>query len=159
VPILDSFWEISKLGRELAELQLAYQRYVWAVVMKEEKGELPEYSNLTITADENAFKEYVQKIRLDKENREITINKKVKVQGIPEFALECKIGNHSPIERISKYLVRKEDEDTGIVWDPMLRVEEFVDIVKKLVAFPERCLEIKQKLKENYEGSNPVKIV
>ncbi|MFZ8863015.1 MAG: type ISP restriction/modification enzyme, partial [Thermocrinis sp.] len=50
VPILDSFWEISKLGRELAELQLAYQQYVWAVVMKEERGNLPEYSNLTITA-------------------------------------------------------------------------------------------------------------
>jgi len=143
----------------LAELQLAYQRYVWAVVMKEEKGELPEYSNLTITADENALKEYVQKIRLDKENREITINGKVKVQGIPEFAFECKIGNYPPIRWVSEYLVREEDKETGIVWDPMLRVEEFVDIVKKLVAFSERCLEIKEKLKENYEGSNPVKTV
>lgn len=159
VPILDSFWEISKLGRELAELQLAYQRYVWAVVMKEEKGELPEYAGLTVIADENTFKEYVERVRLDKENREITINGKVKVQGIPEFALECKIGNHSPIERISKYLVRKEDEDTGIVWDPRIKVEEFVDIVKKLIAFSGMCLEIKEKLKENYEGSNPVKTV
>ncbi len=159
VPILDSFWEISKLGRELAELQLAYQRYVWAVVMKEEKEDLPEYSDLTVVADENALKEYVERVRLDKENREITINGKVKVQGIPEFALECKIGNHSPIERISKYLVRKEDEDTGIVWDPMLRVEEFIDIVKKLVAFSGRCLDIKHQLKEIYEGANQIRIV
>jgi predicted helicase len=150
VPILESFWEISKLGRELAGLQLAYQRYVWAVVIKEEREDLPEYFNLPITADENALKEYVEKVRLDKENREITINGKIKVQGIPEFALECKIGNYPPIEWISKYLVREEDKDTGIVWDPRIKVEEFIDIVKKLVAFSEMCLEIKRALNLNY---------
>jgi predicted helicase len=159
VPILDSFWEISKLGRELAELQLAYQRYVWAVVMKEEKENLPEYSDLTVVADENALKEYVEKVRLDKENREILINGKVKVQGIPEFAFECKVGNYPPIRWVSEYLVREEDKDTGIVWDPMLWVEEFIDIVKKLVAFSGKCLEIKQQLKEVYEGSNQIRIV
>jgi len=159
VPILDSFREISKFGRELAELQLIYQRYVWAVVMKEEKEDLPEYSNLTITADENALKEYVDKVRLDKENREITINGKVKVQGIPEFAFECKVGNYPPIRWVSEYLVREEDKDNGIVWDPRIKVEEFVDIVKKLVAFSERCLQIKEQLREIYEGSNQIRIV
>jgi len=156
VPILDSFKEISKLGRELAELQLAYQRYVWAVVMKEEKEDLPEYSNLTITADENALKEYVERVRLDKENREITINGKVKVQGIPEFAFECKVGKYPPIRWVSEYLVKKEDKETGIVWDPRLKVEEFIDILKKLIAFSERCLEIKHQLREVYEGSNQI---
>ncbi len=146
VPILDSFRPISKLGRQLAEVQLAYQRYVWAVVMKEERVKLPEYSNLTITADENALKEYVEKVRLDKENREILINGKVKVQGIPEFALECKVDNYPPIEWVSRYLVREEDKETGIVWDPRLRVEEFIDIVKKLVLFSGVCLEIKEML-------------
>jgi predicted helicase len=150
VPILDSFKEISELGRKLAGLQLAYQRYVWAVVMKEEREDLPEYSDLTITADENAFSEYVEKVRLDKENRELLINGKVKVQGIPELALECKIGNYPPIEWISKYLVREEDKDTGIVWDPSIKVMEFIDIVKKLVAFSEMCLEIKRALNLNY---------
>jgi predicted helicase len=159
VPILNSFWEISKLGRELAGLQLDYQRYVWAVVMKEEKKELPEYSNLTITAEENALDEYVERVMLDKVRREILINGKVKVQGIPGFALECKVGNYPPIEWVSKYLVREEDKDTGIVWDPMLRVEEFIDIVKKLIAFSDICLEIKQQLREIYEGSTPMKTV
>jgi predicted helicase len=150
VPILDSFKEISELGRKLAGLQLAYQRYVWAVVMKEEKRELPEYSDLIVVADENALEEYVEKVRLDKETRELLINGKVKVQGIPEFALECKIGNYPPIEWVSKYLVREEDEDTGIVWDPRIKVMEFIDIVKKLVAFSEMCLEIKRALNLNY---------
>jgi predicted helicase len=157
VPILGSFWEISKLGRELAELQLAYQRYVWAVVMKEQRKKVPEYSNLTITTDENALKEYVERVRLDKENREILINEKVKLQDIPEFALECKVGNYPPIRWVSEYLVREEDKETGIVLDPMLRVEEFIDIVKKLIAFSERCLEIKQQLRKIYEGSNQIR--
>jgi predicted helicase len=81
------------------------------------------------------------------------------VQGIPEFALECRVGNYPPIRWVSEYLVREEDKETGIVWDPMLRVEEFIDIVKKLIAFSERCLEIKQQLKEIYEGSNQIRIV
>ncbi|MFP3257466.1 MAG: type ISP restriction/modification enzyme [Candidatus Nanopusillus acidilobi] len=147
VPILESFKEISELGKQLAELQLSYQRYVSAVVMKDkEKPNLPEYSNLTITADESALKEYVEKVKLDKKNREITINGKVKVQRIPEFAFECKVGNYSPIEWISKYLVKQEDKDTSIIWDPKIKVEEFIDIVKKLVAFSQMCLEIKGNL-------------
>jgi Predicted helicase len=146
VPILDSFREISKLGKQLAEVQLAYQRYVWTVIMKEERAKLPEYSNLTISADENALKEYVEKVRLDKENREILINGKVKVKGIPKFALEYKIGNYPSIEWVSKYLVREEDKETGIIWDPRLRVEEFIDIVKKLVIFSGICLEIREML-------------
>jgi predicted helicase len=146
MPILDSFREISKLGKQLAEVQLAYQRYVWAVVMKEERAKLPEYSNLTIIADENVLKEYVEKVSLDKENREIAINGKVKVKGIPEFALGCKIGNYPSIEWVSKYLVKEGDKETGIVWDPRLSVEEFIDIVKQLVIFSGICLEIKEML-------------
>jgi predicted helicase len=151
VPILENFKEISELGKQLAVLQIVYQRYVSAVVMKDkEKPELPEYSNLTITANENTLNEYVEKVKLGKKNREITINEKVKVQNIPEFAFECKVGNYPPIEWISKYLVKEEDKDSGIIWDPKIKVEEFIDIVKKLVAFSQICLEIKGKLDERY---------
>jgi len=151
VPILDTFKEISKLGKQLAELQLAYGRYVSAVVMKEkEKPNLPEYSNLIVGGDNSALDDYVEKVRLDKKNREITINGKVRVQNIPEFAFECKVGNYPPIEWISKYLVKQEDKDTGIIWDPKIKVEEFIDIVKKLIVFSEKCLEIKEELNGYY---------
>jgi predicted helicase len=152
VPILESFKEISELGRKLAELQLAYGRYVSAVVMKEkEKPDLPEYSGLDIikTSDSD-LDNYVEKVRLDKKNREIVVNGKVRVQNIPEFAFECKVGNYSPIEWISKYLVRQEDKDTGIIWDPKIKVGEFIDIAKKLIAFSEKCLEIKEELNGYY---------
>jgi hypothetical protein len=46
------------------------------------------------------------------------------------------------------------------VWTDDGKLErEFLDIVKKLIAFSERCLEIKEKLREIYEGSNPAKTV
>jgi Predicted helicase len=151
VPILDSFKEISELGRQLAELQLAYGRYVSAVVMKDkEKPNLPEYSDLIVGGDNSALDDYVEKVRLDKKNREITINGKVKVQDIPEFAFECKVGNYPPIEWISKYLVKQEDDETGIVRDPKIKVGEFIDIVKKLIGFSEKCLEIREELNGYY---------
>jgi len=158
VPILKRrFREISRLGRQLARVQLAYQRYVWAVVMREEREEVPEYSDLTVVADENALKEYVERVKLDEENREILINEKVKVGGIPEFALKFKIGNCSPIKWVSRYLVRQEDKETGVVWNPKLRVAEFVDIVRKLILFSWMCLEKKQKLEELYFTSDKIR--
>jgi predicted helicase len=151
VPILENFREISKLGRQLAELQLAYGRYVSAVVMKEkEKPELPEYSGLNIAkTSDSDLDDYVEKVSPNDENREITINGKVRVQNIPEFAFKCRVGNYSPIEWISNYLLKKIDKkskETGIIWDPKISVSEFIDIVKKLITFSEKCLEIKEEL-------------
>ncbi len=196
VPILKRrFREISKFGRMLAGVQLIYQQYVWAAVMKEEKRGFVEYTIVednellllwagfypflisqafmwwyVITKEEAAniscpiliangsnLIEYVEKVKLDKENRELLINGEVKVKDIPEFALKFKIGNCSPIEWISRYLVRQEDKETGIVWDPRLRVAEFVDIVKKLISFSRMCLKIKQKLEELYFTSDKIR--
>jgi len=126
--------------------------------MKEEKQDLPEYSGLTIQADDSNFDEYVEKVRLDKKNREIIINGKVRIQNIPELAFEYKVGSYPPIEWISNYLVREEDKGIGIVWDPKIRVAEFVDIVKKLVAFSEKALGIKERLREIYDISNQIHI-
>ncbi len=192
VPILKRFREISNLGRQLAGVQLIYQHYVWAVVMKEEKRGFAEYtivkddelqllragfypilisqafmrwnvitkeeaakiSFTILIADRSNLIEYVEKVKLDEENRELLINEKVKVKDIPEFALKFKIGNYSPIEWVSKYLVRQEDKEAGIVWDPRLKVEEFVDIVKKLISFSWMCLEIKDDLNNLYVMSD-----
>jgi hypothetical protein len=38
-------------------------------------------------------------------------------------------------------------------------VEEFVEIVKKLIAFSEGCFEVKEQLREVYDGSNQIRIV
>jgi hypothetical protein len=123
----------------------------WDVITKEEAAK--RIFPILIDNGSNLI-EYVEKVKLDEENRELLINEKVKVRGIPEFALKFKIGNCSPIEWVSRYLVRQEDKETGIVWDPKLRVAEFVDIVKKLISFSWMCLEIKDDLNNLYVMSD-----
>jgi hypothetical protein len=50
--------------------------------------------------------------------------------------------------QLSRYLVKKEDENTGTVWDRRIRVEEFIKIMlKKFVAFSGMCLRMKEGLK------------
>jgi hypothetical protein len=51
---------------------------------------------------------------------------------------------------LSRYLVKKEDEDTGIVWNTRIRVEEFINILKKFDAFLGIFLEIKERLRNEY---------
>jgi hypothetical protein len=46
--------------------------------------------------------------------------------------------------------VKQEDDETGIVRDPKIKIEEFIDIMKKLIAFSEKCLEIKKELNGHY---------
>jgi len=60
---------------------------------------------------------------------------------------------------LSRYLVKKEDENTGIVWNTRIRVEEFINILKKFEAFSGTCLEVKEKLGEAYEAGNQIRIV
>jgi hypothetical protein len=60
---------------------------------------------------------------------------------------------------LSGYLIKKKDEDTGIVWDARIRVEEFINILKKFYVFSGMCLEIKEKLGEAYEAGNQIRIV
>jgi predicted helicase len=88
----------------------------------------------------------VERVQLNEATREILINGKVRLQGIPEYAFECKVGDYPPIRWVSEYLVREEDKETGIVWDPRIKVEEFVDIVKRLIIFSGISLEIKEML-------------
>jgi hypothetical protein len=61
---------------------------------------------------------------------------------------------------LSRYLVKKEGEDTGIVWNTRIRVEEFINIsLKKFAVFSETCLEVKEKLGKAYEAGNQIRIV
>jgi hypothetical protein len=60
---------------------------------------------------------------------------------------------------LSRYLVKKEDENTGIVWNTRIMVEEFINILKKFDAFSGMCLEIREKLGKACEAGNQIRIV
>jgi predicted helicase len=136
VPILQSFWDIAYLGEELAKLQLNYQN-------------LPEYEdeNLRVEGDWDP-EEFVVDAKLDEKNKVMVINKKVKVYGIPDFAFEYRVGGYPPIRWICDYMKRNEDKESGIVWDPKIKVGEFISLTRKLITLSKRTLEIKRRLSE-----------
>jgi predicted helicase len=136
VPILKSFWDIAYLGEELTKLQLNYQN-------------LPEYEdeNLRVEGDWDP-EEFVVDAKLDEKNKVMVINKKVKVYGIPDFAFEYKVGGYPPIRWICDYMKRNEDKERGIVWDPKIKVGEFISLTRKLITLSKRTLEIKRRLSE-----------
>ncbi len=137
VPILQSFWHIAYLGEELAKLQLNYQN-------------LPEYEdeNLKVEGDWDP-EEVVVDAKLDEKNKVMVINKKVKVYGIPDFAFEYRVGGYyPPIRWMSDSMKRKEYKESGIVWDPKIKVGEFISLTRKLITLSKRTLEIKQRLSE-----------
>jgi predicted helicase len=136
VPILQSFWDIAYLGEELAKLQLNYQN-------------LPEYEdeNLRVEGDWDP-EEFVVDAKLDEKNKVMVINNKVKVYGIPNFAFEYRVGGYPPIRWICDYMKRNEDKESGIVWDPKIKVGEFISLTRKLITLSKRTLEIKQRLSE-----------
>jgi predicted helicase len=136
VPILQSFWNIAYLGEELAKLQLNYQN-------------LPEYEdeNLKVEGDWDP-EEFVVDAKLDEKNKVMVINKKVKVYGIPDFAFEYRVGGYPPIRWICDYMKRNEDKESGIVWDPKIKVGEFISLTRKLITLSKRTLEIKRRLSE-----------
>ena len=138
VPIVQNFKEISKIGRELADIHLNYQN-------------LEEYNELKIEG-EQYLQEKVEKVKLDKKEKTIEINKKIKVSNIPNIAFEYRVGNYAPIEWISRYLIKQTDEDTGITWDPNISAEEFITLAKKLITLSLKTTEIKTKLEELYTG-------
>jgi predicted helicase len=140
VPILQSFWDIAYLGEELAKLQLNYQN-------------LPEYEdeNLKVEGDWDP-EEFVVDAKLDEKNKVMVINnkkvKEVKVYGIPDFAFEYRVGGYPPIRWICDYMKRNEDKESGIVWDPKIKVGDFISLTRKLITLSKRTLEIKQRLSE-----------
>ena len=139
IPILKSFWDIADLGEKLAKIQLEYLN-------------LPEYEDgsLRVLAKEEDLEGFVENVKMEAEKGRIIINKEVRIEGIPKFAFEYKI-IHPPIRWISEYLKRKEDDDTGIVWDPKIKVRDFISLTRKLITLSQMALEIEQNLSEVYK--------
>jgi|GEM_PF-2014043 len=131
-----TFWEVSKLGRDLATFQLNYLN------LKEcDEG-------FEVIAKDEDLKEPVKSVRISKEN--LILNEKVIVRDIPSYAWEYKVAGYSPISWISEYLV-KQVGITNRTWDPKITVKDFISLARKLATLSKEALEIKRKLAEVME--------
>ena len=116
VPLLDEFFEYSKYGRKLAELQLNYEQMPNNFIKVD-----------IIQDDMDAEKLYrVEKMRFGKDNDKsrILFNKYITLSDIPLSLYTYIINGRSPIEWVMDRYIVKEDSDSGIINDPNLFSDE-----------------------------------
>ncbi len=137
VPVLRCFWEVVQLGRELADLQLGYDR------LELYEGVLGLEEILQQAADEP-----LRKARLDEKSRYLLLNDRYRIGPLPDFAFQHRVGNYPPLRWISEYLVPSTDKETGIAWEPGYTVGRFLELVQRLLTLSRETLKIKRALDE-----------
>ena len=110
IPMLEGFFEYVKIGRQLAELHLGYERVI-------------EPSSLGLTVEITKEEYTVSQIKFAKEGKEkkkdtILFNPYITISGIPKKAYEYVLNGRSAIEWIMEYYQIKTDSLSGITDDP-----------------------------------------
>lgn len=110
IPMLEGFFEYVKIGRQLAELHLGYERVV-------------DPASLGLTVEITKEDYTVTQIKFAKEGKDkkkdtIIFNPYITISGIPERAYEYVVNGRSAIEWIMESYRVKTDKDSGITDDP-----------------------------------------
>ena len=106
IPFANDFWGFAKAGERLAELHVNYESQ-------------PEYDNLKFVQNPDTRLDWrVEKMKLSKDKTQIVYNDFLTLDGIPEKALDYRLGNRSALEWIINQYCVKIDKRSGIVNDP-----------------------------------------
>ena len=98
------FWQLSKAGRELAEIHLNYENQ-------------PPLAQVSVTGEDGGnFK--VEKLRLSKDKTELIYNDKITIKNIPARAFEYVVNGRSPLEWIIDRYQVKTDKASQITNNP-----------------------------------------
>ena len=97
------FWQLSRAGRELAEIHLHYEHQSFADVE-------------IIGAEKNNFA--VKKLRLSKDKTTLYYNEHITIKNIPPRSFEYVVNGRSPLEWIIDRYQVKTDSASGIVNNP-----------------------------------------
>ena len=106
IPFANDFWGFAKAGARLAELHVNYESQ-------------PEYDKLKFVQNPDTPLNWrVEKMKLTKDKTQIIYNDFLTLDGIPEKALDYRLGNRSALEWIINQYCVKIDKRSGIVNDP-----------------------------------------
>ena len=97
----DKFWELSRAGRELAEIHLNYESQPPAQVDVIGGGDFR-----------------VKKLRLSKDKTTLTYNEHITIKNIPPRSFEYVVNGRSPLEWIIDRYQVKTDTASGIINNP-----------------------------------------
>ncbi len=106
IPFANDFWGFAKAGARLADLHVNYESQ-------------PEYDKLKFVQNPDTPLNWrVEKMKLSKDKTQIIYNDFLTLDGIPEKALDYRLGNRSALEWIINQYCVKIDKRSGIVNDP-----------------------------------------
>ena len=106
IPFADDFWGFAKAGARLADLHVNYESQ-------------PEYDKLKFVQNPDTPLNWrIEKMKLSKDKTQIIYNDFLTLDGIPEKALDYRLGNRSALEWIINQYCVKIDKRSGIVNDP-----------------------------------------
>ncbi len=102
---MSGFRAFAKAGKKLAKLHLEYESLdEWPLEWIETPGEPLSYR--------------VEKMRLSKDKKSLTVNDSLTLAGIPPEVFEYRLGNRSALDWVIDQYRVKEDKRSGIVSDP-----------------------------------------
>ena len=110
IPMAKDFFTFSKVGRELSELHIAFDKYDYPG------------ANIEITHSEIPVKDLykVDKMKLIEEEDTLTLryNDHIRITEIPISVLDYKVNGRTPIDWIVERFQYKKDLDSGVESDP-----------------------------------------
>lgn len=135
-------------GEKLAKLHLDYERLdPWPLKQSIKEGA------------KNRELWRVEKMRLAKDKKSLTVNEWVTLEGIPERCFEYRLGNRSALDWVIDQYQVSEDKKSGIRSDPNREDDPqyIVRLVKQVVRVSMETLDIIDSLPESYGGPPPAK--
>ena len=146
IPFAKDFWGFAEAGARLADLHVNYESQ-------------PEYDGLKFVQNPDTPLDWrVEKMKLSKDKTQIVYNNFLTLDGIPEKALDYRLGNRSALEWIINQYCVKIDKRSGIVNDPN-RADDpqyIVKLIGKVVTVSLDTVKIVEALPElHYDDYEP----
>ena len=137
LPYTPDFWGFAKAGGRLGEIHINYE-------------DAEEYPLRFIETPDTQLNWNVQKMKLSKDNTQITYNDFLTLDGIPANALKYKLGNRSALEWIINQYQIKTDKRSGITNNPNRPDDPqyIIKLIKKVVTIGLETVEIVERLPE-----------
>ena len=137
LPYTPDFWGFAKAGERLGEIHTNYE-------------EAEEYPLRFIETPDTQLNWRVEKMKLSKDNTQITYNDFLTLDGIPANALKYKLGNYSALEWIINQYRIKTDKRSGITNNPNRQDDPqyIVKLIKKVLTVSLETVQIVEGLPE-----------
>lgn len=145
---LQQFKAFVAAGERLAKLHLDYEKLdPWPLTESIKEGA------------KNRELWHVEKMRLARDKKSLTVNEWLTLSGIPERCFEYRLGNRSALDWVIDQYQVSEDKKSGIRSDPNREDDPqyIVRLVKQVVRVSMETLDIIDNLPESYGGPPPAK--